>query len=39
MCKKVFKFVLWTGVLAGAAAVALQLEPVRDAVKKLGVEL
>ena len=39
MFKKIFKFLVWTGVLAGAAAVALQFEPVRDAVKKLGVDL
>lgn len=39
MFKKAFKCLFWTGVLAGAAVVALQFEPVRDAVRKAGVDL
>lgn len=37
--KKFFKFVLCTGVLAVGALVAIQFQPVRDALKKIGVPL
>ncbi len=37
--KKFFKFVFRLGLLAGAVVIALQFQPVRDAVKKLGIDL
>lgn len=39
MFKKLFKLTFWAGTIAAAGVVALQFEPVRDAVKKLGVDL
>lgn len=37
--KKLFGFLFKAGLLAGAVVVALQFEPVRDAVRKLGIDL
>ena len=37
--KKFFKFVFKAGLVAGAVVVALQFQPVRDAVSKLGIEM
>ncbi len=37
--KKFFKFVFRAGLLAGAAVIALQFQPVRDFVSKLGIEM
>ena len=35
--KKLFKCVFRLGLVAGAAVIALQFRPVRDAVNKLGI--
>lgn len=37
--KKFFKFVFKAGLVAAAGLVAIQFQPVRDALKKVGVPL
>ncbi len=37
--KKFFKFVFWTGVIALGGIIAIQFQPVRDFLKKLGAPL
>lgn len=37
--KKLFKSLLWLGLIAGGAVIAIQFQPVRDALKKIGVPL
>lgn len=37
--KKFFKTVFWLGLTAVGGLVALQFQPVRDALKKVGVPL
>lgn len=37
--KKLFKFLFKLGLVAGAGVIAIQFQPVRDALKKIGVPL
>lgn len=39
MCKKLIKCVFWTGLVAVAGIIALQFQPVRDAVKQAGFDI